>query len=461
MKLFHRLIPAMVLITIACKQELKDQENSPPKNLKVVEATSINSDFLSEVPYWLEEHEVPAVGIGLIENHSIKHVEVFGMLKDQHKAPKETIFNVASVTKTVGTMLCLKLVEEGEWDLDTPLADYWVDPDLEADPRHKLLTTRHVLTHTTGFPNWREDLPHEKLAFLHDPGTVYGYSGEGFQYLRSAMEKKFDKAIEVLSDSLIFKPLGMDNTWHKWNESVDEGRYARWHNGLGELYEGDHKIYWPSLDDDLITTVADYCIFAKYVIQKANQLKPPYDVMVKPQTEIKKNKNMGLGWALITDMPNLEYALHHGGGDYGVKTEVILLPKSGRGVVVFTNGDNGDYVIREVINQALNNDSIWDLMYSRDNLPPMVQVDKSTLLKYAGTYVNPEGFEMIITPHENSLILTGARFAKTVVYPESETKFFVKMYDQGLEFFMDDTDSVTEMVIYANGEQWQSAKKVD
>ena len=461
MKKFYKLVLVVVICAIvSCEPGVQNQKEGQTKLLNIDKTSEINANFLAEVPGWLKEHNVPAVGIGLIEGGLVKHVEVFGLLKAGREAPNETIFNVASVTKTVGTMLSLKLVEDGQWDLETPLSEYWIDPDIENDPRHKDLTTRHVLTHTTGFPNWREDLPDEKLAFADDPGTVYGYSGEGFQYLRNAIEKKFNMPIQDLSDSLIFKPLGMDNTWHKWNELVDENRYARWHNGFGELYEGDHKIYWPSLDDDLITTVEDYCKFGEYVIEKANQSTAPYDLMVKPQSKIKKDKNMGLGWALITNLPNQEYALHHGGGDYGVKTEVILMPKSGRGVIVFTNGDNGDYVIREIINRALDNNSIWDHMYSRDNLPAIVDVDKDKLLSYAGSYMNSEGLEIKITTQEKSLILTGARFPKTVVYPESDTKFFVKMYDQGLEFLTDASGSI-ELVIYINGEKWQSAKKMD
>lgn len=456
-----RLILFSIAILVSCKNETRKAEKVVKSIDELQNTQTINTGFLEEVPNWMDENDVPAVGIGLIENGEIKSINVLGELKDSIPAPKNTIFNIASVTKTIGTMLTLELIESGEWDLDAPLYNYWVDPDIENDPRHKELTTRHVLTHTTGFPNWRDDSPDGKLAFKHDPGTVYGYSGEGFQYLRNSIEKKFDRPIQTLSDSLIFKPLNMEDTWHKWNENVHESRYARWHNGKGELYEGDHKIYWPSLDDDLLTTIEDYCKFGLYVIEKANQSLFPYDLMSKPQFRVKKDKAIGLGWGLITKLPNQEYALHHGGGDYGVKTEVILLPKSKMGVVVFTNGDNGDYVIREVINQALKNDSIWDYMYSRDDLPPIANVHKSKLASYAGIYINPDGIEIKITPQENSLILTGARFPKTIVYPESDTKFFVKMYDQGLEFLTNDSGTATEMVIYGNGEKWQSAKKLD
>lgn len=455
--MFRNLTLTLMVFSIFSCQKKQDKSHSEQE---IQTTQKIRTDFLEEIPSWLSENNVPAIGIGLIDAGEIKTVFVYGELKEGQNAPKNTIFNVASVTKTVGTLLCLRLIEVGEWDLDTPLFTYWTDPDIAEDPRHKLLTTRHVLTHTTGFPNWRDDLPEGKLAFQNDPGTKYGYSGEGFQYLRNAIEKKFEKPIQDLSDSLIFQPLGMENTWHRWNENIDENQYARWHDGYGELYEGDHKIYWPSLDDDLLTTIEDYSKFGLYVIRKVNRSIAPYDLMVKPQVSIKEGKSMGLGWALITDLSDEEYAIHHGGSDYGVKSEVILLPKSQRGVVVFTNGDNGDYIIQKVINRALNNNTIWDQMYSLDGLPQMVEVDQSTLQSYSGTYTNPDGFEIEITPGKNSLILIGARLPKTILYPESETKFFVKMYDHKIEFLKDNSQAVSELVIFVNGEEWQSATKV-
>ncbi len=119
-----------------------------------------------KVPIWLSENNVPAVGIGIIENGKIEYAKVFGELQKGVPAPDNTIFNVASITKTVVTMLTLKLVETGQWDLDEPLSDYWVDPDVASDSLHTRLTSRHVLTHQTGFANWRSDNP-DNSTFQH------------------------------------------------------------------------------------------------------------------------------------------------------------------------------------------------------------------------------------------------------------------------------------------------------
>src|SRR5829696_7806343 len=107
------------------------------------------------VESWLAEANVPAVGIGILRNGKLQQVSVFGELRKGVRAPRDAIFNVASLTKPIVSMLTLRLVSAGKWDLDEPLAKYWTEPDVAADPRHLKLTARHVLSHQTGLPNWR------------------------------------------------------------------------------------------------------------------------------------------------------------------------------------------------------------------------------------------------------------------------------------------------------------------
>ena len=353
-----------VISIISCTKDYSSRVDGVSENPLPDTHKKIQSDFLNQVPGWLLKHKVPAAGIGLIENGAVKKIEVFGELEAGTTAPKNTIFNVASVTKTIGTILTLKLVEQGQWDLDESLSKYWVDPDVADDPLHKQLTTRHVLTHTTGFVNWREDHPTRKLTFDHAPGEKFGYSGEGFQYLQNALEKKFNKPVEELTDSLIFKPLGMKDTRHAWDEETDESRFAKWHDSEGLKYDVSNKTYWACLDDDLITTVEDYCRFGVHVINGAGLSAELFQDMVQPHSNIKDHSAVGLGWFLVNGVPDGEYVIHHGGGDTGVIALGMFLPESKRGVVVFTNGDNGIPILENVIKAAFENgEEIWANMY--------------------------------------------------------------------------------------------------
>ncbi len=134
-------------------------------SLQAQSNTKANLGFEGKVQNWLTENNVPAVGIGIIEDGEIKYVKVIGELKKGIPAVDDAIFSIASMTKPVTAILTLKLVESGKWDLDEPLFHYWTDPDIANNPLHKKLTTRHVLSHQTGFPNWRYAHPTKKLTF--------------------------------------------------------------------------------------------------------------------------------------------------------------------------------------------------------------------------------------------------------------------------------------------------------
>ncbi len=84
----------------------------------------------------------------------------------------------------------------------------WTDPDIAYDERRNLLTPRICLTHQTGFANWRS-MTGSKLTFTFPPGTRYGYSGEGFEYLARFMEKKTGLSLDQQAKQLVFDPLGM------------------------------------------------------------------------------------------------------------------------------------------------------------------------------------------------------------------------------------------------------------
>jgi CubicO group peptidase (beta-lactamase class C family) len=315
----------------------------------------INLTFEQKLPDWLKENNIPAAAVGIIENGKLKYAKVFGELRKggptqtTSPAPANTIFQVASLTKPVVIILTLKLVSTGKWNLDEPLANYWVDPDVQNDPRHKQLTTRHVLTHRSGFPNWRSN----KLEFTADPGTKVNYSGEGFEYLRCALENKFNEPLERLAQKYLFRPYGMKDTRFYWDASMDETRFAVAHNKDGKPYD-IHKNTKANAADLLLTTISDYGNFATNVLKGAGISQSVFNDMVRPQVQYPSGKNLffGLGWMVMPDLSNGEYALIHTGSDPGVSTVIVLFPKSQRGLIVFTNGDNGTQVWTKILAEA-------------------------------------------------------------------------------------------------------------
>lgn len=296
-------------------------------------------DSENEIEKWLLENKIPTLGIGVINNGKLQQIKVFGEISKGIKAPYNTIFNVASLAKPVTALVVLKLVSQAKWNLDEPLYKYWRDPDIVNDSRCKLITTRHVLSHQTGFPNWRWMNENKKLSFMFTPGTNYNYSGEGFEYLRKALEKKFNKTLQQLAYELIFQPIKMHDSKYVWDKSVDTTRFAIGYDKNEKTYE-IVKNNTPNAADDLLTTIEDYSNFLISVMNADGLSKKVFEEMITKQVATSKGKHFGLGFE-IYDLGNSEYALSHGGSDNGVQTIMFLFPKTKNGLVIFTNSDNG------------------------------------------------------------------------------------------------------------------------
>lgn len=330
------------------------------KNWKLARSLSYNHQITSstasilnlfdndqETEKWLKENNIPTLGLGIISDGKLKQIKTFGKLKRDVPAPYNTIWNVASLTKPVTAMVALKLVSQGKWDLDEPLDHYWIDPDIAKDPNHKLLTTRIILSHQTGFPNWRSFNESKKLDFKFKPGTKYQYSGEGFEYLRRALEKKFRKTLDQLASELVFEPFKMNDSQLIWNDKIDLTRYAINYDKDGNAYEPT-KNKSVNAADDLLTTIEDYGRFLSNVMNGEGLSKKVFDDMISHQVQTKKDKYFGLGFE-IYDLGNENYALSHGGADQGVQTIFILLPKTKQGLIIFTNVDDGYKIYESIV----------------------------------------------------------------------------------------------------------------
>ena len=133
----------------------------------------------------LDQHGVPGAVVGVVDANGVARVVTGGTRGDgRGSVHDDTVFAAASLTKPVFASGVMALVDAGQLDLDRPLSDYTA-PDVAGDDRAASITARMVLSHTTGFPNWRQDGP---LFLRWSPGTRWGYSGEGYAYLHQVVE---------------------------------------------------------------------------------------------------------------------------------------------------------------------------------------------------------------------------------------------------------------------------------
>ena len=412
--------------------------------LGAAQEDTLEQSLLQNVPAWMAENHVPCVGVGLIKNGKIKWLKTFGELQRGVPAPNNALFNIASQTKPVVAMLTLKLVQSGQWNLDEPLARYWIDPDIAHSPYLWKLTTRYVLSHQTGFPNWRTDDGSGKLKFKFEPGTNVSYSGEGYEYLRRALESKFRRRLDKLLDSVLFKPLGMNDTRY-WGPDLDTNRFAMWHDGQGNKYST--SIETPvNAADDLITTIKDYCTLGIFVMNGAGLSDTLYADMVEQPGQ---GNGKGLGWGVVRGLPGGAYALQHGGSDIGVRTMAIFLPKTKDGIVVMTNGDNGGFVYDRIIKEALPlGREISDIMNKGSSHHKRIVLPDSTIQRYVGSYEQSNGKVMNVVQEGNAIKVSGDGVPTAVLVPETNNTFFLPDYDVQLEF----PDS-SSLIIYEGGKQ--------
>ncbi len=421
------------------------------------------SDCQNEITGWLKEYHVPALGIGIIKDGKLEDYGVFGEQRKGITTNDSTIFTIASITKTITTMVTLKLIDSGQLDLDEPLYKYWIDPDLADDIRYKKISPRLVLSHRTGLPNWRNDLESKRLKFLFDPGEKYFYSGEGFEYLKKALERKLQKSLEQLADSILFKPLGMRDTKFRWDNESEKSRFAYRHDAEGKEYEyqGCTKT---SAASGLLTTIEDFSTFGIYVMNKGGLSDSLYNEMITTQVNIKKNFDQGLGWQIVRNLPNDEYALFHEGGEWGVVTLVVLLPESKQGIILFTNGDNGDAIIEKIMGEFLEaGDTVMGTFKSRTFDPDKIKtvnISDDVLSAYTGTYFI-KSFQMyvqlIIEDRQLKLV---SPYSTMTLYAESEKKFFLKDDDLKIEFVTDENKDISGMMVIYKGGEPEFAKKI-
>lgn len=157
--------------------------------------------------------------------------------------PDETVYDLASLSKVVGTTTAIMLlVEDGRIRLDDPVQAYL--PEFTGGAKDRV-TVRHLLTHTSGLPAGTEAggaSPEEmlrrvmRLSLEHAPGLAVEYSDVGFVLLYAVAERAAGEPVYRLLDRRVFAPLGMNHTSYVYGEGCRT--CASTYRPLSEAYRG-------------------------------------------------------------------------------------------------------------------------------------------------------------------------------------------------------------------------------
>ena len=351
---------------------LRAQGNQKPPEVKGDSPSAVLiAELERQIPPRMEEAKVPGLSIAIIKDGKLFWRRAFGV-KDgasRESVDNDTLFEAASVSKTVFAYAVMKLCEKGVMKLDTPLTKYTTERIVEGDPRLDLITARHVLSHTTGFQNWRSK--EKALQIRFTPGERFSYSGEGYYYLQSVVthltghvnrevSSRYEAGLEVFATDFdqymranVFEPFGMGAVY-VWNDTLRN--YAAPHDAEGKP-SAKRKTRATTAArygaaGGLHTTPTDYAKFLIEVIKpKASDAfrlnKDSVTEMLRPHAKINDSISQALGWQ-IRHTENGDFIMHSGGNPGFAAFAVASVPRKS-GLVIMTNSDNGHLVIEKLL----------------------------------------------------------------------------------------------------------------
>ncbi len=319
------------------------------------------------IPSLIHDNYIPALSAAYIRNGKPFWHAHFGTSHAADKTPvtDSTIFEAASLTKVITAYAALQLVDAGRLHLDTPLYTYLGNNyDLgDSEPRIKGITARRVLSHSAGFPNWR-NRGDSLLPVNFEPGARFGYSGEGFVFLAKVMEKITGMPFEQLMQQSVFTPLGMTHSSMVFH-TAQRPRYVTRHNWLGiPSWLADYPN--PNAAASLRTTAVDYATFLGAVLNGTGLSASSRQQLFAPQVKVDTAKPQ-LAWGLgigLEITPKGRYCWHW--GDQGDSKALFVADIDTRnGLVYFTNSANGLAIAPEMTGMALGNGPRDILAYVR------------------------------------------------------------------------------------------------
>src|SRR5262245_11149358 len=183
------------------------------------DASSIDAAVRAE----MDRQHVPGVAVGVVRGRAILAARGYGLANVEHDVPvtPETIFQSGSLGKMFTAAAVMLLVEDGKIALDDRLTKFFPDA-----PHWEAITIRHLLTHTSGIPDYtdgaidlRRDYTEDELVRMaftlkpdFSPGEKWKYSNTGYLLLGVIIHKASGKFYGDLLAERVFKPLGMSTT---------------------------------------------------------------------------------------------------------------------------------------------------------------------------------------------------------------------------------------------------------
>ncbi|EMR73883.1 penicillin-binding protein, beta-lactamase class C [Thaumarchaeota archaeon SCGC AB-539-E09] len=213
------------------------------------ESQGLENETLRElkeaVQGFVDDEEIVGAELVIIKNKNIVLHEAFGWKDKENDTPmeKNTVFNLRSLTKPIIGTAIQELIDENRLSLDTKVSEYIPGFDNEESGN---ITVEQLLTHHSGLPlSVMTSLDeYETLQSLANatgangpqftPGAKFWYSDAGSEVLGALIELESGRALDEYVSEGILSPLGMNNTFYYYNDTLDDPRITQ----IADLYIG-------------------------------------------------------------------------------------------------------------------------------------------------------------------------------------------------------------------------------
>jgi CubicO group peptidase (beta-lactamase class C family) len=417
-------------------------------------------------------YKIPGLSIAVIQNHKIAWAKGYGIANDSAKIPvtEKTLFQAASISKSLNSLGVLKLVQDKKLDLNTDINVYlksWKFP-YDSLSKGKKITIANLLSHSAGLnvhgfggyergtplPTIVQILNGEKPAnspavkLIFEPGKQYEYSGGGTTITQMIVMDITHMPYADYMKKNVLKPLGMSgSTYAQPPYDVDQGLLAVAYNPAGKPIKGNYHIYPEQAAAGLWTNPTD---LAKYIIETQQAYEGrSAKVLNQETTKIRLSVHAGnnVGFGVFIDKKDSTLYFSHSGVNEGFRCVYYGSLEGGNGVVVMVNSDN-DGVISELINSVAKAYGFNGLF--RANLKKVVNVPAEVLKSYAGKFFIGPPRTLTIIEADGKLYAEASGEAKRELYPQSNNRFFLRDLPYELEFNKD-ADGKIHLVFYGDG----------
>lgn len=320
----------------------------------------------------MAEYGVPGVAVGIVKDGR-ETVRGFGVTNLDNPQPitPDTIFALASISKTVTTTAIMKLVEQGKIDLAAPVRRYLPDFKVQDEAATRDVAIWHLLTHTPGWEGQLtpEDRGTDTLAHFVDtmrdlpqlaaPGEVWSYNNAGFTVAGRVIEVVTGQSIHDALRTLVFQPIGLTRALTRL-EDVASFPFSVAHRGAA----GRGSVIRPLMKSSSVTaggvsmSLNDLLTYAEFHLGDGTSRdgtrvlsRASLELMQTPR--VRKNatdEDMGLGWHLRR-VGGVLTAAH--GGTLGHCLLVELVPERHLALAILTNHSSGWQLIQDVERAAL------------------------------------------------------------------------------------------------------------